>query len=237
MNKEELIEKYFSHQLSEKEFEQLQHYLQDDAELRNEFYQELNIKSAIAQEKHDVLKGRLQNLDKKPSGIPQWYLYAAAIAIFVAIGSLFIDTTSNDYHTLYTENFEVYPNVIDLNTRSDVPLERAESSAFALYDDKKFNEAAITFHELYATNEKDYFKFYEGVSLLANHKISEGITVLESYAWEANESNFSIPAFWYLGLSYMKLENVSESEKWLTKVAHSESQLSASAQQLIETLN
>ncbi|PKD19445.1 hypothetical protein APR41_15915 [Salegentibacter salinarum] len=235
MNKEELIEKYFSNQLSENEFQQLEQLLQEDAELRENFYNELEIKQAITQEKHVSLKERLQKLEKKPTNKKSWYLYAAAVTILIVIGSLFYNLKTNDQ--LYAENFEAYPNVISLSTRSEVSIENKESEAFKLYDAEKFNKAAIAFQDLYEKNEKDYLRFYHGVSLLAKNNTIEGIEVLEGYDWQEQQSDFTIPAFWYVGLAYLKLEKTSEARNYLKKVALSDSQLRSQAQRLLKQLD
>lgn len=235
MNKEELIERYFSNQLSENEFQQLELLLQEDAELRKNFYNELKIKQAITQEKHESLKERLQKLEKKPTSKKSWYLYAAAVAILIVISSLFYNLPTNDQ--LYAENFEAYPNVINLPTRSEVDPENKEIEAFRLYDAEEFNKAAVAFQDLYDKKEKDYLRFYQGVSLIANNNTIEGIEVLEDYDWKAQQNNFTIPAFWYVGLAYLKLGKTSEARNYFKKVVQSDNPLKNQAQGLLEKLD
>ncbi|MCB0389221.1 MAG: hypothetical protein KDD23_11505, partial [Winogradskyella sp.] len=88
MNKEALIEKYFSHQLSDAEFNQLKKWIEEDELFKNEFYQQLEIQKIISEANHSQIKERLKRLDKKPKKKNTWYLYAASVTILIVLGFL-----------------------------------------------------------------------------------------------------------------------------------------------------
>src|SRR5690554_4823253 len=86
MNKEELIEGYFSGQLTNEEFSDLKTLLEEDAEFRNEFHHQLEIQQTISQDKSAFLKDRFTALDRKTEAKTKWYQYAATVAILIGVG-------------------------------------------------------------------------------------------------------------------------------------------------------
>lgn len=235
MKKHELIEKYFSNKLSKEEFEELGQILGNDSELRGEFYEELEIKSSIAQEKHSSLKKRLQALDKTKKK-NRWIPYAAAVALLIGIGTLIYSLPPN-HQDLYAENFEVYPNVINPLKRSENTQKTNETVAFELYEAGRYSEAAQAFTDIYQKEPKDYLLFYKGVSLLAQSRTEEGIQALQSYDWEGNGSDFAAASNWYLSLACLKQKEVGKAKTFLKKVATSESNLNNQARELLKQLD
>ncbi|MBR9855894.1 MAG: tetratricopeptide repeat protein [Algicola sp.] len=236
MKKHELIEKYFSNQLSDEEFGQLEQILEKDDQLRDELYNELEVKRAIVHEKHSTLKNRLQELDQNTKKKTRWIPYAAAIALLIGIGSI-LYAPGPDYQGLYADTFEVYPNVINLVTRGGAEPKNSETIAFELYDAGNYDEAVRAFDSLYKKHPKDYLLFYKGVGLLAQDRTEEGIQALQSYDWELDGSDFTTASNWYLGLAHLKQEQVVQAKLFLEKVAASESNLNTQAQELLKHLD
>lgn len=236
MNKEALIENYFSNRLSEEEFQELEQLLEKDDAFRQEFYSQLEIKQAIAHEKHLPLKERLQKLDQPQVKKIAWYMYAAAVSILIAIGFLFYDTQP-DYQQLYATHFEPYPNVVSLTTRSDTNGEDITAVAFELYQARMYKEAATVFQGVYKEHPEEYVHFYYGMSLLANDNTQEGINVLEKYPWHEENSDFTTAVNWYVGLGYLKLEQPNQARLYLQKVADGENMLSSRAKEVLDQLD
>lgn len=236
MNKEALIEKYFSHQLSDAEFNQLKKWIEEDELFKNEFYQQLEIQKIISEANHSQIKERLKRLDKKPKKKNTWYLYAASVTILIVLGFL-LYKPQQELQEIYVENFEVYPNVINIATRSGLENKNDASEAFQYYEKELYHEAVLAFDQAYKNHPEDYLLFYKGVSLLAQQKTNEGIKVLHSYDWEKNQSEFTAVANWYLGLAYLKQEQLSLAKLHLQKVMASENHLQIQAQNLLKELN
>jgi hypothetical protein len=236
MNKEALIEKYFSHQLSDAEFNQLKKWIEEDELFKNEFYQQLEIQKIISEANHSQIKERLKRLDKKPKKKNTWYLYAASVTILIVLGFL-LYKPQQELQEIYVENFEVYPNVINIATRSGLENKNDASEAFQYYEKELYHEAVLAFDQAYKNHPEDYLLFYKGVSLLAQQKTNEGIKVLHSYDWEKNQSEFTAAAYWYLGLAYLKQEQLSLAKLHLQKVMASENHLQIQAQNLLKELD
>lgn len=237
MNKEELIEKYFSNRFSDSEFSQIQELLENDSEFKAKFYSQLEVQQTIASEKHAPLKERLKKLDQNPKKSKSRYLYAAAVLVVLfGIGVLFYDPPT-DYNQLYVQNFEPYPNVITLTNRSEATTDNFSKAAFEHYDTGNFAAAAADFETLFKNHPQDFYLFYQGMSLLANGDTEKGVDVMENYSWEENKSDFATVANWYLGLAYLKIERETIAKKHLLKVSNSESNLNKSAKEILKTLD
>lgn len=236
MNKEALIEKYFSHQISDAEFNQLKKWIEEDELFKNEFYQQLEIQKTISEANHSQIKERLKRLDKKTKKKNTWYLYAASVAILMVLGFLFYKP-QQELQEIYVENFEAYPNVINIATRSGLENKNDASEAFQYYEKELYHEAVLAFDQAYKNHPEDYLLFYKGVSLLAQQKTNEGINVFLSYDWEKNQSDLTAAAYWYLGLAYLKQEQLSLAKLHLQKVMASENHLQIQAQNLLKELD
>lgn len=238
MNKEELIEGYFSGQLSNEEFLDLKTLLEEDAEFRNEFHQQLEIQQTIAQEKSAILKDRFQALDKKTAPRPKWYQLAATVAILIGIGLGYIFFSGQtDYQDIYADNFEAYPNVVSPTVRGDSNTDNQDmQSAFRLYDSQQYAKAAHLFGELYKDTQKDYAYFYEAVSLMAAGQTDKAVSNLEQHQWIAPEK-YQTNAQWYVALGYLKLENKEKSIIYLKKVANSSAPIANQARKILKTLS
>ncbi len=229
MNKGRLTEKYFSNRLTDAEFRELEALLETDAAFRKEFYRELELQQTIANEKHLPLKNRLQQLDKKSAGKNHWYLYAAAVAALIAIGSLFYNVQP-DYQELYAVHFEPYPNIISPTVRnaSEDPMEKA----FSYYNNRKFKEAIEAFEALHNNHQASYANFYYAMSLMADNQVEKAINVLENPNWEIPDK-LQRQTDWYLALSYLKIENKEVATLYLEKVIRAGGAMATQAKKLL----
>lgn len=235
MNKEELIEQYFSGQISKEDFLQLEILLEEDGEFKKDFYAQLEIQQTITQEKNALLKERFNQLDQKSTSKSKWYLYAAAITVLIAIASFFYNSQP-DYQDLYAENFEVYPNVIAPTVRgNEVPKKDKMQLAFNYYDNKNYAKAAELFKTLYKETGEDYAFFYRSVSLMAEGKTNKAITILEQHNWNEPENYLTITQ-WYVGLGYLKLGNMEKATLHLKKVTVSGKPLAKQAKEILQKL-
>lgn len=235
MDKEELIAQYFNGQISEEGFSRIQALLEEDDAFKKEFYSQLEIQQAIAQEKHAPIKERLRKLDQKPIRKFKWYPYAAAAAILVIIGLLFY-RTEPPYEKLYATHFEPYPNVIAPTLRDQERFEGdMVAAAFSYYDNRQYADAASTFEKIYQANGEDYAFFYQSMSLMALGEIEETVTALENHAW-THTDEYQMIAYWYVGLGYMELKNKEQAVVYLQQVADSNHPKAKKATEILQKL-
>lgn len=237
MNKEALIEQYFSGQLSNEGFLELKDLLEQDAEFKKEFHAQLEIQQTVAQEKNAFLKDRFAALDQKSAPKTKWYLYAATVAVLIGVGIGYLFYTAQpNYQELYAQNFEVYPNVIAPTVRGESQADKTELvTAFHAYDSKDYAKAATLFEELYVKSGQDYAYFYRNVSLMAAGRTDAAIANFERHTWDS-QRDFEPISNWYIALGYLKLEQKEKAVLYLNKVADLDTPLANQAKQMLQAL-
>lgn len=209
MNKEELVERYFSGILSEDEARRLQKELQKDAAFSEAFELEKELQAVLVSKGKNDLKSRLSHLEAEKYPKDQssqgsnWLRYVAAAVIVIGLsifGALYMGNNATP-EELYTENFEPYRNIIAPVVRGGNAESLLEKS-FAAYERGNFEQAEEAFETLYEASGDRYLLFYRGNALLALDRVEEAITVFESH--QETQDNFYYKSRWYLALAYLK---------------------------------
>ena len=235
MDKEALMEKYFSGQISQEDFLLLESLLKKDDGFKKDFYAQLEVRQTIAHEKSRALKKRFERLEKRNAPKTKWYAYAAALAVLIGLGFFYYNAQQGP-RDLYHEYFEAYPNVVAPTVRDHTDsVENKMAKALRLYDTGDYAGAAPLFLSLYQQDNNDYAFFYHGVSLMAAGETESAINALESHHWNdprAHQTNSQ----WYLGLGHLKLGNKKKAAMHLEEVANSGSPLAKQANEILGKL-
>ena len=154
MDKELLLYRYFSDQLTDDEQLLFNDLLEKDLEFKAQFEFENDLKRVINKNQKQNLKQKLIGFEKeieaknksissKPR-LKNWSI-AASIALLIGLGWIAYSTFSGpDYDNLYVANFETYPNTVYTITRSDAD-QSLERNAFAAYEASDYEKAAAAF--------------------------------------------------------------------------------------------
>ena len=133
------------------------------------------------------------------------YLSWAASFLVVAITSFIFINFQPENERVFAENFEPYPNVI--------PVLRGENqshdfeNAITAYEKENYSDAVDRFNSMVESSPGNMtYRFYCGISRLAKEDISGAINDFKSI-YNNRESRWREPASWYLGLSYIKIED------------------------------
>ncbi|MBD0852550.1 tetratricopeptide repeat protein [Maribacter arenosus] len=214
MDKEELLYKFFSNQLTSEEEKTFQELLETDKEFKAQFEFENDLKRVIKKNEKENLKHKLIGFEKeinaKDKNNPSKWTFknwsiAASIALLVGLGWIAYNTFSGpDYNKLYATNFEAYPNTVYTITRSDGD-QSLERDAFAAYEASNYEKAVTAFLELKIEGSSTHTDFYLAQSYLYLGKDQEAIEALKSTI--LNDAEFKAEAHWYLSLAYLKSKN------------------------------
>jgi len=241
MNREELVERYFTGRLSEDEARQLNDALQKDAAFAEEFELEKDLQAALIDKGKTDLKSKLVSLeaekfpkDQKSSNL-KWWRYAAAAILIIGLslfGALFMGDQSTP-EELYAENFEPYRNIIAPVVRGE-NIEGLLEKSFALYERGNYNQAEQDFKTLYEATGDRYLLFYRGNALLALGHTEEAITIFKSH--QETQDNFYYKSRWYLALAYLKMDKKSEAVSILEEIVTNNSYNADKAEDLLKEL-
>jgi len=214
MDKELLLYRYFSDQLTDDEQLLFNDLLEKDLEFKAQFEFENDLKRVINKNQKQNLKQKLIGFEKeieaknksissKPR-LKNWSI-AASIALLIGLGWIAYSTFSGpDYDNLYVANFETYPNTVYTITRSDAD-QSLERNAFAAYEASDYEKAAAAFLDLKTQGGSAHTDFYLAQSYMHLGKDNEAIEILKSII--LNDMEFKAEAHWYLALAYIKTKD------------------------------
>jgi FimV-like protein len=235
MDKEQLLERYFEHQLSEEEHKILQIYLDTDADFAEEFAFQKNVKQAITLNERAELKQKLQSFESAKSTkkwISKWSV-AASIAVVLGAGYWFMNQ-SPDSVELYDQYYQSYPNVVAPTVRGESTTD-LKSQAFYEYDSGNYQKSYELFSQLYANDKDDYALFYSSLSLIELDKPQEAIALMNQF--DTNKNNGFTPYFkWYKALSYLKVGEKEKATELLQSLSESQNPQQEQAQKLLKEL-
>lgn len=237
MNPANLAEKYIQNKATASELEEIKSLLEEDAEFKQELLFLLELREAIKREERPKLKQQLQQLEHKPKTIKLFPNVWKYVAVFVfGLGLLWYFNRPHNYDRIFEENFVPFPNIEMPSVRDSNINESDLKSAFSLYDNRAYEQAASAFRALSTNEQMSFTNFYLGVSLLADNQTEAAIEVLENPDWIVPEK-YQNQTDWYLALAYLKMHDKEKALFYLSKVSESETALSAKAKNLLDVIN
>lgn len=157
------------------------------------------------EEDTDVIEPKVKSL--------KWRKIAVAAALIIAAGSFwFLNRDSNEQ--LYAEFYSPDPG---LPTTMSSTKNYEFYKAMVSYKQGHYNEALKNWtNELKTKVDNDTLNYFVGSALLADKKESEAISYLEEVTKQDN-SVFKNEALYYLGLAYLKNNNLEKAKEYLQK--------------------
>jgi tetratricopeptide (TPR) repeat protein len=213
MDKQKLIDKYLSGQLSEKELNEFEALKKSDVYFQKEVSFLEDLKVVSEEDERQKLKYKLQNRERK---IPKKKNTLRRV-IMIIIGILLILAAIFGYQYekkikspdgIYAAFFEPLPNTYRPVTRDS--YNNVETQGFTAYENGDYVLAAEKFEESIQSGNRDLsIKFYQGVCYGAMGNLPLAIQNMENVKrWEFP---YLDEAYWYLGLFYLKQKNFNQS--------------------------
>ncbi len=241
MDKDILIAKYFSGELSSTEQQELTMLLESDPDFKTEFELQVDIQKAIKLSNREEKKTLLEQYEKDRmvdnhtvTSKRKWLPIAAAIALLFSLGIYIGTNISPNGPELYDDYYELYPNTVYSITRSggEVSIER---SAFEAYESGDYASAIGFFSQLQNTSRLKNINFYMGQAYLANSEYQNAINAFKEVV-NVNE-DFTQESRWYVSLAYLKLDDLENAKTALVEVSEKNSYKKEEAQALLKELD
>lgn len=223
---ENLIEGYFAGKLSDSERQELKSLLAADPEAAAEFafQQKLAGQSKTWKLSDSIENKQWQEATKPPfrKVIFSRTLFAIAATIALAVAAYFFlpEIIGKSEPNAMAGAFEHYPNKMKFKNLGGDPAETASPEvleAFALYDQKNYQEAATKLTPIFNNNpERDDYRFYLGVSFAGAKNDHQAINLLMPLA-EKTGSSYATPACFYLGKSFIQVKSPQQAKIYLEK--------------------
>lgn len=136
---------------------------------------------------------------------------AGILLLAIPLSILWFNSQPVSSQTAFEQHFDITPSNIPLSgplrdgiPEADLDLKR---QAILDYENRAFTSANTKFGEYLNSHPADIaMRFYFGVSLLAEGEARAAIEQLEQVRRQSDVEPYRIPARWYLGLAYLKLD-------------------------------
>ena len=237
MNKDELLENYFSRELTTEEQISFENLIANDDEFKEDFDFQLDLKEAIKNKERSKLKEKLHSyeasINKKNKGGFNWsqLSIAASIVLLLGIGWIGFKNISG---VNYDDYYNQYPNTVVNITRSDSD-QTIERKAFVAYESGDLVSAIKYFNELKRDKSIEYLNFYLGQSYLKQNNFKKAIEYFEQNIEE--DKVFVAESHWYIALSYLKNKDKTSAKEHLEKLIADYEYMNSEAKVLLEDIN
>lgn len=172
--------------------------------------------------------------DARIRRFPTWMAVAASVVLLAVVGYFTLFQPSVSPADLYGDYYTVYaaPEAF----RGDSSLIKRYEFAFLAYNADNFEEAATRFENILQDLPDDRMAiFYAGLSAQGAGLLEKAVPHLESLAdgeWNAYQQ----AARWYLGLNYLKREQLDSARNWLELLKDGKGNYPKKARELLEEL-
>lgn len=236
-----LIEKYFENNLTEAEKAQFEVLLNSNIEFKDAVKFEKNLKSAIHKKERNELKKQLKSFEKKQETkvvtMPRLLWIAAASIVVVGASLWFFTFKTPSNEDLFTQNFQVYPNVIAPSVRGTSTTEGDKKLAFEFYEQEKYKEAVGVFEKIAKETNEEYPAFYVGQCYMALGDYQKAISSFSGAVLTDEKFPFDTQRKWYLALAYLKIGDKENAKLILELLTNYENVQTQKATELLENLS
>lgn len=178
--------------------------------------------------------------EKEIKHLSQKFIFriAASLAILVAVGSILWLTlfSTAKHETLYTEYYQTYSVPVELRGMTTGEQD-VFTNGIKSFDNREYAQALKQF-SLVGSDDKNYLAavFFTGLAHMELQQDKLAVSALKQVA-EGQPSNLRSDARWYLALCYIRLDDFTQSKKWLNEVVEANSFHKEKAGELLQKLN
>jgi len=244
MDKELLLQNYFSNELTHDERELFDKLLSSDSDFKAQFDFEQDLKRAIRDKENADLKSKLMSFEKeiakeapKPSTQKKYRYLAIAASIALLMGLAWMgytDGSSSKYEDLYAANFQEYPNTVFTITRGE-NVASIERDAFVAYESRNYELAIDRFNQIPFEEQQAYVDFYIAQAYLSAGKNQNAKDYFNKMI--AKSDTFVAESHWYLAMIALKEKDKTNAKSELQKLIEDFDYNKEKATTLLKELN
>ncbi len=241
LNRDEIFEKFLNGEYSEEEQKEIIDAINQDERLKSEFAISKEIHSFYKNERKNILKNSLKELEEEESEqihvkhtrylkLKRFSTIAACLLGIIFLGKLVFnpDCTNED---LYAQHFEAYPNVYNPIVRSyESNTVDIDSQIMNYYELREYHKSIELYNKHYPLTEKENeLNFYMAIAYMKIDEIGRAKEILNAIP---KSSKYYEKSKWYLSLCYLNEDNLIE----FTKIANTLTYKKEIADEIIKTL-
>jgi len=235
------VRDYLQDKLSSQRKQEIDKMIASDPEYAREFTQQKELVESMTVFYRGKLKQKLKAEDqaKRPKQVRsasiskrRWWAMAASVVLIAVSGYLlfFSDPSSQE---LFDEYYRPYYNVLTSGERSG---EKTEMDAMSLYERGRYQEAITAFQEeIKDPSSQTALVFYLGLSYLAADQPLKAIENIEKVI-SGPASVLQEPAQWYLGLAYLKAEDIENAQRVFREIQNTSGSYQDQSSEILDQL-
>ncbi|OFY32120.1 MAG: hypothetical protein A2275_19125 [Bacteroidetes bacterium RIFOXYA12_FULL_35_11] len=235
-----LFDSYFNNELSVEEKELVEKRLKEDPEFADNFKLHKELSEVLAfRNKADELREKLKKIqqeveqEQSSSGTIQnskekifnlnWWFRVAAIFILICVSTalIYYFTSKPDVNDLFDKYYR--PHVLAENRGLSGNDTAMTLTAYSFYKSKNYKEAGALFLKISITDPDDLQAFL--LAGICSMEIKDYNTAINTFLLLQQKDNilYNSTSQWYLGLCYLKTNNITEAKKVFTELQQEES--------------
>lgn len=236
MNVEE-IEKYLKNEMNEDERVFFESCVKTDTVLKKELEEHAAIYASFDKIREEEMKANFMRIDRdddlehsegksvaleteltkrRSVKLPTYFKWAASIAVIAAASWLLFFLNNHTPSELFTEYYTTYPNTVSPVSRSG---KESIADYWQFYETGQYENAYSAFKIVVdADPENEEIRFYLGICALETGRNNEAANNFSAVAKNA-EATFFEQAQWYLGLTYLKMDDGDTARKVFQTIA------------------
>jgi len=245
MNKEDqtqLIELYLDGELQGDELTNFEMKIQEDREFNNEYKLHVAIRETLTNKEVNEFRDKLVRIGmqsenkREPFRLKPAALYSFLLFVVIAtVSSYFIFRTTYSNEEIFAQYYEHY--TAGSVTRG---LENGTDDVFQLalkkYNNAQYKEAIKLFRQISDTSKLFIScEFFNGISYMELKNYKEAIHCFKPVIKDANGFYYN-DAVWYMGLCYIKSDEMNEAVKQFRILQKNESNYQKRAGEIIEKI-
>lgn len=239
----DIIENYLTGKLSAEKQKEVEDRLLTDREFAQRVEIFKTLPHLVSDESHDFrneLEGIYQKYhqqNKASSTVSRrTLLMAASLALLISVIGILIwllpaSLTSQE---MYATHFTVPAD--NITVRNDQEIAPALQSAMESYNEQAYTDAVAKFENI-LQNDPDnaHVLFYSGASYLILGENDKAVRNLQKVAQTENTA-YALTARWYLGLAYLKQDNIAQAREIFSSLKESGSSYANKANTILQQL-
>ena len=237
------IEQYRFGPMSESERAKFEQDLIENPKLNHEFQLDIELEDSLKQ--YDIIDlrrklFRAMNEEKLQVKVPirksyhsKWYMVAASITFLVLLGGALhlmnpVKYTNNTLFEMYYSGENAHSITRSAGNNND--------EAMTKYREGDFNSALVLFNEILDKDPSNiYIRYYTGLASIETNQADKAITEFK-YIIDQKNNLFVENAQWYLALTYLKNNQVTEAKDLLVQIKNSTNPHNKEASQILRRI-
>ena len=243
----EQIEKYLNGKLSSIEIEEFEKRLKEDSEFKKEFLLVKDVNNYMPkyadQQEYSSIVNNVITKQRKHVSLSILHnkavRYAASIALLIGFSTLLYFALSNNISSdkIFNKYYQPYEISEVYRSESTENVNLLFINAVDLYNNNQYVEAAEKFSAvLIEDSENTISKLLLAICAMENNNVQKSVQLLESVVSEKSPGYYEI-AQWYLGLSYIKTNQLKKAEIVFNKIVNNQGYYSKKASKILKKLS